>query len=170
MLPAIVGRAARPGAFTAVPVRVHDRSERLVVGTGFLERRAQREAQARLVGWRNAGERERAPQPLDDRGVGTRGGLQAGVARQCLVAMGIEGQDALVERQRVVPLAEVFPEVAEIEQGGHEIGIQAQRRTQLDRGVGVAAQVVRIDHAPVQVRFLGLRYAAVERLLVRGQG
>ena len=89
------------------------------------------------------------------------------MTRQRKVAARIDGEHALVQRQRFIAPPEVFLQVREVEQRRHESRIERQRSVQFCHGVVVASQAVRIDDAPVEVHFLRVRDATVEGLLVR---
>ena len=86
------------------------------------------------------------------------------------MAARVDGQDAFVQGQRILAPPQVLLQVGEIEQRRHECRVQRQRGMQLGGRRFVSTQAIGIDDAPVEVRFLRLRDAAVECLLVRSEG
>ena len=114
--PPVVEHRARTGALAAVPVGGGIRLERLIVGAACVERPAEREGEARPVGRRRAGPRERLAQSADERIVGARHAPEIRVARQALRALRVDGEELLVGRDRVVALAQVGLQVGEVEE------------------------------------------------------
>jgi hypothetical protein len=74
---------------------------------------------------------ESRAQPRDQRIIRPCDFLQAGVARQCAVASRLQCEDLLVERAGVRLLAEVLPEVRQIQQRWNIVGIERQCGLQL---------------------------------------
>ena len=80
--------------------------------------------------------------------------------------MRLQRQNFFVERTRFDLLAEVLAQVGEIQQRRNVVRIERQRCLQLALGLIVPAQVVGIDDAAIEMDFLGLRDAAIQRLLI----
>ncbi len=78
------------------------------------------------------------------------------MARQGDMALRVDGQDALVECQRIIAPSQVLLQVGQIEQRGDEGRVERQRGMQFGRRGCVATQAIGIDDGPVQVHFLGL--------------
>ena len=154
------------GTLSAVAIRRSVRRKRRVPGTAGVQHLAERESQVSPVGGRSRRVGDRRAQSRDQRIIRPHDFLQTCVSRQCDVAARLQREDFFVERAGVGLLAEVLSQVREIQQRGNVIGIECQRRLQLALGSVVLTQAVGINDAAVEVNFLGLCDAAIQRLLI----
>ena len=166
---AIVTCAFRPRAQSALPICLADCCEGAFEIAGLLQCGPECKAESRAVGRGEIGACECGANALHDGVVCARGGRQRRQPGQRRVACGIDVKDALIERRSLVLVAEVFVQVGQVEQRRHVTRIERERRVQLGLGRIVLPQEVGVDDAPVEVRFLGMRYAAIEGLLIRSE-
>ena len=165
----VVARGPGPGARPTGAVRRLVGIESLFVCAARIEQPAERKSQARAVGRARLRALDRGSQARDQ-GIFRRGdGGESRQPRKRQVAARIDFEDPLVARACLLAPSEILVEIGEVEQRRDVARIQLERRDELGRGSGVAAEIVGVDHAPVEMHFLGLRDTAIQRLLIGSQ-
>ena len=69
-----------------------------------------------------------------------------------------------------MPLAEILPQIREIEEGRKIVGIEGESRIELAFRRGILSQAVGVNDATIEVNLFGLCHALLERPLIGGEG
>ncbi len=131
------------------------------MAAGGVEQAGEREAEVGLLVRGGAGDRDFEPlreRPVELGGVGHAGepGQRQAVAR-------LDRERPFIGGAGAWTVAQIFTQIAEIEQRRNVIGIVFQRGVQLLGGVGGPVQIVGQDHRAIEPHLLGVANPEVER-------